>query len=151
MTVIAWDGLCLSGDKRTSFGGLHGTTTKVHRIGGYLVGGCGNAAVIAEMREWVGMGCKPAEFPASQRDVKENASIIVISPSGSVYQYEHTPYPLRIENEKWAIGSGRDFALMAMYLGKTSAEAVKLTAEFCSDCGNGVDSVWIDGGEARCD
>ena len=71
----------------------------------------------------------------------DNCSALVVELDGTLSQYETTAYPLRIENRQWAIGSGRDFAVMAMHLGKTAAEAVLLTAQFCHDCGNGVDTV----------
>ena len=44
-----------------------------------------------------------------------------------------------IDGEYYAEGIGRSFAIMAMHLGKTPAEAVELTALFDSSCGNGVD------------
>jgi hypothetical protein len=51
------------------------------------------------------------------------------------------PYPMRNRSERWAWGSGRDFALAAMHLGKTAAEAVEVACLFQSDCGLGVDHV----------
>ena len=142
MTVVAWDGRALAADKRMSFGGQHATVTKVHRLkSGGVVAGCGVSALIQEMRVWVDAGCDPATFPAAQRVTADNASILVALPDGRLHQYESTPYPLVIENGQWAIGSGRDFAMMAMHLGKSAAEAVTLTAEMCCDCGNGVDSL----------
>lgn len=141
MTVVAWDGRTLAADKRTSFGGLHALTTKVHRVGDALVAGCGTTALIHEMVEWLRRGADPATFPAAQRDSKESCSLIVVRAGEPVLQYETTAYPLVIENRQWAIGSGRDFAIMAMHLGKSAPEAVELTAHFCHDCGNGVDAL----------
>lgn len=142
MTVIAWDGRTLAADKRTSFGGLHATTTKVRRMSdGRLVAGCGITALIQEMHVWLESGADPATFPAAQRDKNDCASMLVIQLDGSLSQFENSPHPLRFENRQWAIGSGRDFAVMAMRLGKSAAEAVILTAEFCHDCGNGVDAL----------
>lgn len=147
MTVIAWDGHTLAADKRTSFGGLHATTTKLHRLpDGRLFAGCGPTALIAEMRHWIGAGADPATFPAAQRNAADNCSALVVLLDGKLIQYETTAYPLVLENRQWAIGSGRDFAVMAMHLGKTAPEAVLLTAQFCHDCGNGVDSMTISPG-----
>lgn len=142
MTVIAWDGTQLAADKWTSFGSVVGVTTKIHRVGDALVGGAGSTAVIKEMVEWIRRGCIAAEFPAVQRDVKEGCSLLVIRKvlrDRVILQYETTPYPLVIESPIWAIGTGRDLALMAMHLGETATSAVLLTAGFCSDCGGGVD------------
>ena len=144
MTIIAWDGKTLSADKRTSFGGLHGTTTKLHKVGGRLVGGAGITAHIHEMLEWVENGCDAATLPVSQRDPKECVSLLVIEPDGKVRQYESSHCPLQIENKFWAIGSGRDFAMTAMYLCKTSREAVEIASALCDGCGNGIDSLELD-------
>ncbi|SDX13057.1 20S proteasome, alpha and beta subunits [Variovorax sp. YR634] len=142
MTVVAWDGKTLAADKRTNFGGLHGTTTKVHRLSdGRLVGCAGNTAQISEMVHWLETGADPEKIPAIQRDAKECVSALVILPGGAVLQYENTPHPIRIENSTWAIGSGRDFAMAAMHLGKDARQAVMLACELDSTCGNGVDTL----------
>lgn len=143
MTVICWDGHYLAGDKRTSFGGLHGITTKVHRIGDCLVGCAGTTAHIAEMLEWVRNGRKPEELPTHQRDPKECTSMLLIEPDGSVLQYESSPYPIRIENKQWAIGSGRDFAMAAMHLGYCASAAVAVACKLDMSCGNGIDALTL--------
>ncbi len=141
MTVIAWDGKTLAADKRTSIGGLHATTTKVRRIDGCLVAGCGTVSMVREVIEWLVEGCDPKTFPASCRDGDNGPSVLVVGPDGALSQYENGPYPLLIENKQWAIGIGRDFALAAMRLGKTASEAVEIASHFASGCGNGVDAL----------
>jgi ATP-dependent protease HslVU (ClpYQ) peptidase subunit len=142
MTIIAWDGTTLAADKMTSFGGLHGTTTKVHKIGDILVGGCGNTALIQEMMRWIHDGCQPDKFPTQQRNPQECASILVINKTQPrIIQYESTPHPIILHNPYWAIGSGRDFAMAAMFLGRTAKEAVEVACVLCNDCGNGVDTL----------
>ena len=140
MTVIAWDGEFMAGDKRTNFGGMHATTTKVHRLpDGSLIGCAGNTAQIAEMIEWVARGCDAEKLPTGQRDPKDCVSALVVRPDGTVLQYENTPNPIVIENGRWAIGSGRDFAWAAMHLGKSAKEAVELACLLDLNCGNGCD------------
>lgn len=140
MTVIAWDGITLAGDKRTNFGGLHATTTKVHRLrDGSLVGCAGNTAQIAEMVRWLSEGAKPDQLPVSQRDESKCVSALVVRPSGAIEQFENTAYPILIENPHWAIGSGRDFAMAVMHLGYDAVRAVQVASNLDSGCGNGVD------------
>lgn len=62
---------------------------------------------------------------------------------GSLWKYERTPHPLKFPPQQFAIGSGRDFALAAMYLGCDAAGAVHVACEFDSACGNGVDVVTL--------
>ena len=139
MTTIAWDGHTLAGDKRTSFGGLHATTTKVHRIAGCLVGAAGTSAQITEMHAWLANGRKPADLPTAQRSATDCCSVLVIEPDGRVLQFENSPYPLAIENKRWAIGSGRDFAMAAMHLGLDARSAVEVAIALDAGSGNGVD------------
>ncbi|CAN7326902.1 hypothetical protein LJR084_001896 [Variovorax sp. LjRoot84] len=144
MTVIAWDGKTLAADKRTGFGGLHATTTKIHRVNGCLLGGAGTTAQIAEMVEWFAKGRDAGKLPASQRDAKDCVSLLVIEPTGRVLQFENTPHPLVLENRMWAIGSGRDFAMAAMHCGKTAAEAVEIACHLDLNCGNGIDTLTME-------
>jgi ATP-dependent protease HslVU (ClpYQ) peptidase subunit len=142
MTTIAWDGKTLAADKRTSFGSLPATTTKVHRLsGGRIVAGAGDTARICEMVHWLDRE-DPDKFPAAQRN-SDCCSMLVVLPGGVLLQYENTPYPIRIESEKWAVGSGRDFALAAMYLGKDAVAAVVVASVFDVATGNGVDSITL--------
>lgn len=39
MTCVAWDGHTLAADKRSCYGSMITTVTKIHRIDGVLVGG----------------------------------------------------------------------------------------------------------------
>lgn len=145
MTVVAWDGKTLAADKRTSFGGMHATTTKVHRMpDGSIVGCAGNTAQIYEMLNWLKTGADADKLPNAQRDAKECVSMLVIRPDGTIHQYENTPHPMTIENKMWAIGSGRDFAYAAMHLGRSAIQAVELTCMLDSGCGNGVDSLRLE-------
>jgi ATP-dependent protease HslVU (ClpYQ) peptidase subunit len=43
-----------------------------------------------------------------------------------------------------ALGSGRDFALAAMYLGKNAREAVEIAMEFDLETGKGVDCLEVE-------
>ena len=137
MTVIAWDGMTLAADKRALTGGaMHRTTTKIEQHGDALLAVTGGWDVGIELREWWKAGAKPSDFPPKARD--DVATLIVIRP-GAVVTYASGPYPLPMEGEKFAFGSGRDFAEAAMYCGKTAAEAVAVACHFQSDCGNGID------------
>lgn len=138
MTVIAWDGKTLAADKQTTDAGLRLKTTKIFKFGNLLVGGCGDTARIVEMREWIENGCKKEDLPAFQRDAATFAPMLVID-NGRCCQYWNGHLPIWIEDGFAAIGSGRDFALAAMYLGKTAREAVEIACHFETGCGNGVD------------
>lgn len=140
MTVVAWDGKMLAADRRTVNSGLIGITTKIHRIGDLLVGTSGPITSGEAMIEWVRKGRDAASFPASQVDPKGDwAPTLVIEADGAILLYDNLIFPTRFQQRFHAIGSGRDFAMAAMHLGHSAAEAVAVACEFQSDCGNGVD------------
>jgi len=139
MTVIAWDGVRLAADKRSTLGTLIRTTTKVFRVGEALAAYAGDADAGEEVLAWFRDGCDVGKFPASQRDKDNWAGLLVVWQDGTIWKFERTPYPVKFPPQQFAIGSGRDFALAAMHLGKTAPEAVDVACFFDSGCGNGVD------------
>lgn len=139
MTVIAWDGFTLAADKRmTQGGGISRPLTKIIRApGGALIGITGGLDVALEMRHWYLAGAEPSAFPAKARE--DVSTLIVVLPSKEIWTWASGPFGARIEAERAAFGSGRDYAEAAMYLGRSAKEAVEVACVFQSDCGNGVD------------
>lgn len=144
MSVIAWDGKTLAADKRASYGTTILTTTKIFRINGCLVGYTGDASFGEQVLSWFRDGADSTTYPADQRDATNWAPLMVITPDGRILRYERTPHPLTYEGEFFASGSGGDFALAAMHLGKTAREAVELACLLDSGCGNGVTELTLD-------
>ena len=141
MTCIAWDGKTLAADKRAIYGGTITTLTKIRRIGDLMVGGSGESSFIGAMVEWVKNGRVPADFPKSQADKDDWQPVLVIEADGTPSLYERTQYPIRHEQRCIAIGSGREYAMAAMHLGKTAREAVEVAIELDCGCGNGIDTL----------
>lgn len=141
MTVIAWDGQTLAADKRSCYGGMICTVTKIFRAGDMLVGGSGDFSLVLEMVEWVKRGRHVSDFPAAQSSKDDWQSILVIEPDGKALIYERSPYPIHYEQECMVIGSGREYARAALYMGATAAEAVAVASALDVNCGNGIDSL----------
>lgn len=144
MTCICWDGRTLAADKRACSGTTINIVTKIHRCGDVLVGTSGGLDFGQQMVKWVRDGRDPEKFPASQRNKDDWAPTLVIEADGSILSYEQTPIPIRWERKFAAIGSGREYALAALHLGKTAAEAVAVACEFDPGCGNGVDTLTLE-------
>src|SRR4051812_1035464 len=126
MTVIAWDGKTLAADKRASSGGLMRTVTKIRRIYGNLVGVSGDACHMEALFTWFASGADPAKYPSFQNDENKHSDLLVVTPQGEIHKYEHAAFPIRFEDRLFAMGSGRDYALAAMHLGKSASEAVEV-------------------------
>lgn len=146
MTCIAFDGRTLAADKQTTSAGMKRTVTKIFRIGKLVCGCSGAIDQGLEMLDWVRTGRDPERFPASQRT--DNWSNLVVIEDGRVLSYEQTPYPIINEDPVVAFGSGRDYALAAMYLGCDARRAVAVACQFEAGCGMGIDAIDIDAAEA---
>lgn len=137
MTTIAWDGRTLAGDRRGNAGGMAYELSKIRRTAdGRLLGFSGDIGVGMLMLDWLDRG--GARPP--QQDTDRWATVLEITPDGACWCHGRDSR-WRIEQPFFAIGSGRDFALAAMALGRSAAEAVDLAARFDTGTGNGVDAL----------
>ncbi len=143
MTTIAWDGMTLAADRQATVGNAVFMVNKLHRHDGWMLAYCGDSDSGEEMLAWFKAGARPDDFPANQRDNDRFAPLVAIS-AGQILKFERTPHPIRYPPQKFAMGSGRDFALAAMHCGKTAAEAVEVAALFDPGTGFGVDTMVVE-------
>lgn len=142
MSVVAWDGRTLAADKRALIGSLYRRTTKIFRRNDCLLGYAGDTDKAEELMAWWVAGAIPKEFPEACRDDSRSWASLLVASSEGLLHYQRTPYPVRYDKDQaMAIGSGRDFALAAMHLGKSAAEAVEVACALDSGCGDGVDAL----------
>lgn len=64
--------------------------------------------------------------------------------NNGIWVYESSPVPIKIKNDYWAIGSGSGYALAAMRLGLSPAEAVSIACEFDSSSRPPIDSMRLE-------
>lgn len=143
MTVVCFDGKTLAADKQASNGNTKSTVTKIHRVGDLLIGYTGVLGQGLEMVEWIRRGRRIDEFPPSQR-VEDDFCCTVVIDGGRILVYERTPYPFVVEDPVYAVGSGRDFAIAAMFCGLSAREAAVVACKFDDSCGMGVDSLDVE-------
>lgn len=143
MSVIAWDGNCLAADRMASVGNLKRATTKIFKVNGCLIGATGDSSFGNQMIEWFRNGEIVADFPTSQRDKDDWSGLLVIRPDKTIQVFERTPYPVKYDEKIIAAGSGRDYAMAAMYLGKSAVEAVDVASLFDNCCGLGVTDLYF--------
>jgi 20S proteasome alpha/beta subunit len=145
MTVIAWDGKTLAADKLSTDGTSRRTVTKIHRLSnGAVLGACGDAGQCREMQAWYCNGAKPEELPPKQRDADTAAWLLVIEPGPRILYFQLGPYPILLEDKIFAMGSGREYAMAAMHLGKTAREACEVAIALSPECGQGVDELELE-------
>lgn len=133
MTTIAWDGKTLAGDRQHSM--FNGSAPKIFRLkSGDLFGACGQIQDAYAVREWLDGGEKPK--------VEDGFHAILIR-FGELIAIENKLILMPTPRQFFAVGSGRDFAMAAMMLGKTAAEAVNIAALLDVDTGHDVDVLTI--------
>ena len=152
MSVIAWDGECLAADKQATVGSLYVATTKIWRRGtGRSADTLAMLTLVRAEGLVVGWRCAsrlPAKPPRRLQGVGVTARRYPGWEAGALPAH---PHPVRYdEGQKFAIGSGRDFALAAMHLGRSADEAVRVACEFDQCCGNGVDELRLNTDDAGC-
>jgi len=136
MTTVAWDGIQITCDslRTDAWGLMEYEPDKVFVGKDFLIGGSGDWAPI--LRFYKKIANMSAEevlelgYPDFKKDENE-PSLMLITPAKEIYVHGAGVW-MRIRRGFHAIGSGRDFALMAMYLGKSSSEAVTLASHFDS-------------------
>lgn len=140
MTVIAFKDGVLAADKRSLNGRRANTVTKIFRArsGHELLAVSGDLACGLELVDWYNAGADPHQLPPFQRSLENYVPLLIVRPGG-LFLLENATVPFQIEEPFFAMGSGRDYALMAMHLGRSAIEAVELTSQLTTCCGNGVD------------
>jgi len=97
------------------------------------------------MVTWLEAGRNAETFPAENEKSEDYATLLVVHRDGKLERFESCAGSIIVESPQHAIGSGRDFALMAMHMGADARRAVELTCELSVDCGNGIDVLRFDG------
>lgn len=141
MTVVAWDGKTLAADKMGDAGGLKRTTTKIRRFDGGLFGSAGSASRGAEILAWIEAGADPEKVPSFQLSPEDYQSVMVVRNDGTAWIYGCSAHPFQMEDPFHAIGSGRDFAIAAMFMGAGARMSVEVACQFESGCGMGIDTL----------
>lgn len=139
MTTIAWDGKTLAADKQGTQGDKAAyTVTKVfRRKDGALIAAVDNIALGMGFIRWFLKGEKGKAPPLKVED--EWTALLVIRKDGTMERHEPEGW-FNIEG-KFAAGSGKSLALLAMDLGATAEEAVKLASKYDVYTGSEIDTV----------
>lgn len=140
MSVIAWDGKVLAADTQGTMGGLKFSTSKIQKVNGDLLGFTGDLDSGLALVEWYRKK-KTALFPECQKDKDRWAPLLVITKQKKILRYEREPFPIEIKEKFFSVGSGRDFALTAMYLGNNSKKAVECAIRFEASCGGPIEEL----------
>lgn len=133
MTCIATDGKTMAADGLECMGHVVSQTKTpklFHAKDGSVVGCAGHSAAIALVKEWFKKGENLNKIPAMpEKNADETPFVaLILRPSGQIQWMDWHFAPIDQEAPQ-AEGSGFDFALAALRLGKSPREAVEFAAE----------------------
>lgn len=151
MTIIAFDGTAMAGDRAMWNGSVCVPTTKVFRVpksgvsllrAPLLVGCAGTAWWGVRVMRWLEEGGDPPQFPD---DEKGKSVALVVDRRRRMFQFssEGLLSPVRVEGRRTAFGAtvGVIGAMCAMESGASARQAVLLVAKYTDVAGLGVDVV----------
>ena len=107
-------------------------TTKIHRIGGSLIGTSGKAADGNKFENWKRGGDRPTLAD------EDGFQALELTPTGQIIYYDPDLEPHIVESDYYGIGSGSPFAIGAMAAGATMEEAIAIAAKFDYGTGGGI-------------
>jgi len=110
--------------------------TKIRRGENSIYGGCGDWDKLLKFYNSLESGA----------DLDSDTDVTVLElRSDGIWIYESTIIPAKIKNDFWAIGTGANFAIAAMHLGLTPAEAVKLACLYDTSSHEPIDVMTLSG------
>lgn len=140
MTTIAFDGTCIASDTLAVDGyGLKNYIEKVYQGIDFYMAGAGTHHQIEVYWKSLPEDCKMLDvlafgYPDYKREENNNAIMLVSKETKEIYKLAGSVFT-KVRRGYHAIGSGRDYALAAMYCGNRAATAVKVAMEFDNDTG----------------
>ena len=109
---------------------------KLRRGENSIYGGCGDWDKLLKFYNSLESGA----------DLDSDTDVTVLElRSDGIWIYESTIIPAKIKNDFWAIGTGANFAIAAMHLGLTPAEAVKLACLYDTSSHEPIDVMTLSG------
>lgn len=145
MTTIAYDGHSISGDTQaTDEAGFPLKIKKVFKQGDFIFGTSGYTSASIRFKKYAMSGVSfdhivNNSIPDFKND--ESVHVIIANKDSAFVSIGSEFIPIKAPH---AIGSGRDFALAAMDLGKNSHEAVLLASKFDVGTNDVIDTQSLD-------
>ena len=138
MTTIAarFSTLEIAADSMVSSDDSFYLVEKLRRGKTSIYGGCGEWDKLLKFYQAIESG--------GELDSDADVTILELRLDG-IWIYESCIIPARIKNDFWAVGTGAGYAIAAMHLGKSPAEAVEIACQYDTSSNLPIDS-WKLGG-----
>lgn len=126
MTTIAWRGSVLASDSAITYGNTQGVCRKLIKAPGVAYGLAGDASSIFQFIDMIREGVDPFDIK-----IKGDFDCLMLNRDGC-YFIQRNDYPIALEGDFWAIGSGSEFAIGAMAASKrvTARKAIEIACKY---------------------
>jgi ATP-dependent protease HslVU (ClpYQ) peptidase subunit len=148
MTTIATDGKTVAADTQASIGGerMQRPHVKIERRGNRIYGVSGTAALQPLLIDWYEKGHVLDDLPKVRESL--NWTMLVMEPGSVKILGETCPVPDDV-SYPFAIGSGAEFALGALFAGASPLEAVKIACLLDVNSGGMITTMPLEEDEMR--
>lgn len=141
MTTIAYKDGWIAADSCCTIGNYTSNSKKLYIIPDVgVVGFAGAGNAMFKIADWWLEGCQ-GDAPTVDNDKGESCIGILVSRKGVFCLFDGI-HPMEIDDPWFAIGSGSDFAISALSLGKNPKEAVEHAMQFDVGTGGRVDAIY---------
>ena len=130
MTTIAVNRECMAADTRVSTGGAHYHANKIFRIGCSLFGTAGDGDMGLVMIDWLRTARNRQRLYKEWADYERSEVWLVELNPGGIYLWTGWGVPERLNEERFAIGSGQLAALQALDSGLSPEDAVRSSIRY---------------------
>jgi len=141
MSVLVWDGETLACDSDMNDGQVKVPFDKTWREGQRLCGVVGPIADCVKLRDWVRGGAIPDRYPT----IAPDAYLVIVYPNGELTRFTATGIPIATFHKRIALGTGRDFAYGAMFMGASATDAVRAAIKYSASCSGEVKALKLKG------
>jgi len=144
MTIIAYrDGIIASDSQETHSDGRKAPCKKIYKSrDGVIIGTAGDSYTGLMLVDWFERGARLDDAPdLSHVSTDEDFECLIVESRENIYTMNRFFQRYDIElmnNEFYAIGCGSGYAMVAMEMGATAKEAVKVTCKYDAYCGGNI-------------
>ncbi len=132
MTTVVANREGMASDSQMTDGATTSNVPKFWKIRGWLIGGAGTySEIIKIVYELKGhKSLTPTEVLEKVKMPKfSDVELLLLSPKGKLFFSENGGYPMPVSDGYAAMGTGAQGALVAMRLGHTLAEAIRVVSK----------------------
>lgn len=148
MTCVAVRAGIMAADTQSTFSNMKSIVPKLARFPDMIIGGAGTVTDRNVLIEWYVQGANRSDPPRfTVYGEKPDVNLLVLYRDGTVRYVDHWLNNREIKEAFFAIGSGCEAAMGAMYMGADARRAVEIAALVDVNTGGPIETMFFAEGE----